>query len=104
VIRLHDEIVAFAAWVEPTSAERRAQQEVVSRISKSVSGRFRDAMVTVFGSVAQGLALPDRCVPKSHVLSYANFRWDILVTVSRALYIDLALLSGLGFRVVCFTN
>lgn len=60
--RLHDEIIAFVAWLEPRPEEITARQEVVSRVSKVVSGRFRDAIVTVFGSVAHDLSFPDGCV------------------------------------------
>lgn len=56
---LHDEIVAFMSWLEPRSEERTARQQVVSRVSKVISGRFRDALVTVVGSVAHELSLPD---------------------------------------------
>jgi non-canonical poly(A) RNA polymerase PAPD5/7 len=60
--RLHDEIVAFTEYLKPTSEERRVRQEVVARVAKCGSARFRDALVRVFGSVAQDLSFPDGCV------------------------------------------
>ncbi|KAK7695252.1 hypothetical protein QCA50_002442 [Cerrena zonata] len=57
--RLHDEIVAFTAWVKPTSYERTARELVVSKIRELIHVKFPYAEVSLFGSVAQDLSLPN---------------------------------------------
>lgn len=58
-MRLHDEIVAFVEYMEPTDQERRARELVIARVGDIVKRRFPTSAVTVFGSVAHGLVLPD---------------------------------------------
>ncbi len=60
VYRLHDEVVAFVDFMEPTDQERRARELVIARVSDLVKRRFPTCTVTLFGSVAQNLTLPDR--------------------------------------------
>ncbi|EPQ60182.1 Nucleotidyltransferase [Gloeophyllum trabeum ATCC 11539] len=57
--RLHDEIVAFVKYVDPTPQETSARKLVIGRISEIVRERFRNSRVEVFGSIAQNLCLPD---------------------------------------------
>lgn len=56
--RLHDEIVAFIQYVQPTSEETSAREKVVKRLTDLIQRRFADCEVKIFGSVAQGLSLP----------------------------------------------
>ena len=56
--RLHDEIVAFIQYVQPTPEETSAREKVVKRLTELIQRRFWNCEVKIFGSVAQGLSLP----------------------------------------------
>lgn len=56
--RLHDEIVAFIRYVQPTPEETGARERVVKRLTDLIQRRFWNCEVKIFGSVAQGLSLP----------------------------------------------
>ncbi|TFK42144.1 hypothetical protein BDQ12DRAFT_710433 [Crucibulum laeve] len=58
--RLHDEIVAFTEWMQPTSQETEARERVFQFIVTVIKQQLRDAEVNLFGSSATGLGLPDR--------------------------------------------
>lgn len=55
--RLHDEIVAYTTYMQPTAQENRARQMVLTCI-QGVVGHFLDGEVNLFGSCATGLWLP----------------------------------------------
>ncbi|KIM82309.1 hypothetical protein PILCRDRAFT_8117 [Piloderma croceum F 1598] len=57
--RLHDEIVAYMAYVQPTSQEETTRRQVYDFIKKTVKGRFHRSEMSLFGSVAHDLCLPD---------------------------------------------
>lgn len=57
--RLHDEIVAFLEYMRPTIQERRARELVTARVTDIVKRRFPTGTVTLFGSAAHDLVLPD---------------------------------------------
>lgn len=52
-------------YVNPTPRELKAREAALSCLRRVVHGRFSNARVSVFGSCATGLSLPDRCVPPS---------------------------------------
>ncbi|KAJ7760112.1 hypothetical protein DFH07DRAFT_918810 [Mycena maculata] len=56
--RLHQEIVAYVAYVQPTPQERTARQKLVVAIQKALRRRFPDGELKLFGSAAMGLCLP----------------------------------------------
>ncbi|KAJ6457266.1 hypothetical protein C8R45DRAFT_913659 [Mycena sanguinolenta] len=56
--RLHQEIVAYVAYVQPTPQENTARQTLREVIQKALRYRFPDGEVRVFGSQATGLCLP----------------------------------------------
>ncbi|KAI0066580.1 Nucleotidyltransferase, partial [Artomyces pyxidatus] len=56
--RLHDEIVAFAVYMLPTSQEVTARQNIIKRIESVLLRRFRGGKVHVYGSVSTNLCLP----------------------------------------------
>ncbi|KAJ7238767.1 Nucleotidyltransferase [Mycena haematopus] len=56
--RLHQEIVAYAAYVQPTPQENTARQTLLEVIQKALRHRFPDGEVKIFGSQATGLCLP----------------------------------------------
>jgi non-canonical poly(A) RNA polymerase PAPD5/7 len=60
--RLHDEIVAYMAYVQPTLQEETTRRQVYDFIKKTVKGRFARSEVNLFGSVAHDLCLPDGLV------------------------------------------
>lgn len=56
--RLHDEIIAYLRYVEPTPAEVEARRRVTEKISELVRCRFWTCEIKTFGSMAQNLYLP----------------------------------------------
>lgn len=60
--RLHDEIVAYVAYINPTKQEKYARSQVITRIGDVVRARFPRFDLETFGSTAQDIYLPDGCV------------------------------------------
>ena len=58
LLRLHEEILDFAAFVAPTPAERCAAEAALASLVAVVAAVFPGAAVEVFGSRANGLVLP----------------------------------------------
>ncbi|KAJ7827188.1 hypothetical protein B0H13DRAFT_2214461 [Mycena leptocephala] len=56
--RLHQEIVAYVAYVQPTPQEKTARETLLEVIQKTLGRRFPDGEVKMFGSGATGLCLP----------------------------------------------
>ncbi|KAJ7641073.1 hypothetical protein FB45DRAFT_999905 [Roridomyces roridus] len=56
--RLHHEIVAFAAWVQPTSQETTARHALREMIQQVIRLRFPAGELQLFGSEVTGLCLP----------------------------------------------
>ncbi|CAL1694798.1 unnamed protein product [Somion occarium] len=57
--RLHDEIVAFVTYVTPTPSERAARELVVATVREIIRRRFPRSEVSIIGSVAHDLYLPN---------------------------------------------
>ncbi|KDQ62953.1 hypothetical protein JAAARDRAFT_360875 [Jaapia argillacea MUCL 33604] len=57
--RLHDEIVAYVAYIAPTQAETSARHFVITHLHEVIKRRFRDAALRMFGSVVHQVCLPD---------------------------------------------
>ncbi|KZT73436.1 Nucleotidyltransferase [Daedalea quercina L-15889] len=57
--RLHDEIVAYVAYIMPTEQEIYARSRVIARVGDVVRRRFQRCDLATFGSTAQNLYLPD---------------------------------------------
>ena len=55
---LHNEIIDFCKWIQPTKEDQANRQTLVKRIKKVVRESYPDAVVMVFGSCASGLNLP----------------------------------------------
>ncbi|KAJ7799109.1 hypothetical protein B0H14DRAFT_2904382 [Mycena olivaceomarginata] len=55
---LHQEIVAYVAYVQSTPQETTARQTLLEVIQKTLRRRFPDGEVKMFGSQATGLCLP----------------------------------------------
>jgi non-canonical poly(A) RNA polymerase PAPD5/7 len=68
--RLHDEIVAYMTYVQPTTQEETTRGQVYDFVEKTVKGRFNRGEVSLFGSVAHDLCLPDGLVAHQ---TYRNF-------------------------------
>lgn len=66
VLQLHEEILEFTAWIEPTKAENAARGKVILQIESIIKKRFSSAIVEPFGSYYTGLNLPigdiDLCI------------------------------------------
>ncbi|KAJ7144775.1 hypothetical protein C8R43DRAFT_1070614 [Mycena crocata] len=97
--RLHQEIVAYVAYVQPTAQERTARQKLVEVIQKTLRRRFPDGELKLFGSAATGLCLPTgdmdiavmtrEVIPPSEkkrplfqmstILKSARLTWDVQV-------------------------
>ncbi|KAJ6601034.1 hypothetical protein DFH09DRAFT_1126548 [Mycena vulgaris] len=56
--QLHQEIVAYVAYVQPTPQEKTARQKLLEAIRKALLRRFPDGELKLFGSAATGLCLP----------------------------------------------
>ncbi|KAJ7439957.1 hypothetical protein FB451DRAFT_1301119 [Mycena latifolia] len=56
--RLHQEIVAYVAYVQSTSQEQTARQTLLEATRKALVRRFPDGELKLFGSGATGLCLP----------------------------------------------
>jgi DNA polymerase sigma len=50
------------AYVQPTSQEETTRRQVYDFIKKTVKGRFHRSEISLFGSVAHDLCLPDGLV------------------------------------------
>ena len=88
--RLHNEIIAYAAYITPTAQERLARERVIARVGDVVKRRFPDATVTAFGSVAHDLYFPDRYARNIPIYASAIKRGaysdiDLVVRVPREL-------------------
>jgi non-canonical poly(A) RNA polymerase PAPD5/7 len=57
---LHQELVDFYDYIQPTEAEMVMRGQVVGRIIDVVQGIWSKAEVKVFGSFATSLLLPTR--------------------------------------------
>ncbi|KAF7352450.1 Non-canonical poly(A) RNA polymerase PAPD5 [Mycena venus] len=95
--RLHEEIVAYVAYVQATPQETTARQALLDVIQKTLKRRFPDGEVKLFGSGATGLCLPtgdmdlvvmtkEEIVEKkrplfqmSTILKAARLTWDVQV-------------------------
>jgi non-canonical poly(A) RNA polymerase PAPD5/7 len=58
LLRLHQEIVDFCRFTEPTAAEAAARAAAVARVRAVVTSIWPGAQLAVFGSFATGLYLP----------------------------------------------
>ncbi|KAJ7292560.1 Nucleotidyltransferase [Mycena rebaudengoi] len=56
--RLHEEIVAYVTYVQPTTQETIARQKLLQILQSTLRRRFPDGELKVFGSAATGLCLP----------------------------------------------
>ncbi|KAJ7511705.1 hypothetical protein B0H11DRAFT_1952680 [Mycena galericulata] len=56
--RLHQEILAYVAYVQPTPQEKTARQKLVEVLQRTLRRRFPDGELKLFGSAATGLCLP----------------------------------------------
>ena len=78
---LHNEIVQFARFIEIKDEEKAARMKVANQATFLIKELFPEATVTMFGSVATGL-----CIPQSDVdLAVTNCSKDAIYVVSRAL-------------------
>lgn len=57
--RLHDEIVAYMSYVQPTTQEQTTRGKMYDFVRETVKRRFNRSEVGLFGSVAHDLCLPD---------------------------------------------
>ena len=57
-LRLHEELLDFAAFISPTSSEERQRAALLSRLSSLILSLFPSASVHPFGSYATKLYLP----------------------------------------------
>jgi DNA polymerase sigma len=55
--RLHDEIVVYTFYINPTAQERAARDCLIAYVTRLIKRRFVTAEVHLFGSVAQDLCL-----------------------------------------------
>ena len=58
LLRLHQEIVEFAKFLQPTAQERRKRQDAIARVKEVIVSLWPSARVEVFGSYETGLYLP----------------------------------------------
>lgn len=58
LMRLHNEIVAFTAMLEPTAEETASRAASLACLREVVAGMWKGAEVQVFGSYATGLYTP----------------------------------------------
>lgn len=56
--RLHDEIMAYVHYIQPTPQEVEVRKIVSARVEEVAVRRFRDARVHTYGSVTTNLSLP----------------------------------------------
>ncbi|KAJ7603639.1 hypothetical protein DFH06DRAFT_1256414 [Mycena polygramma] len=82
--RLHQEIVAYVAYVQPTPQETTARQTLFEVIQKSLQRRFPDGELKMFGSAATGLDMDLVAAEKkrplfqmSTILKAARITWDV---------------------------
>lgn len=58
LLRLHQEIIEFVGFLQPTSEEKQTRVEAISRVKDSIHSLWPHARVEVFGSYETGLYLP----------------------------------------------
>ncbi len=56
--RLHEEVLEFGAWIEPTAAERRMREGVLTRLREVAIRLWPASQLRTFGSMALGVYLP----------------------------------------------
>ena len=59
LVQLHEEILDFFAYVQPSESERKAQHEVFTRIETVATKLWPGAEIKPFGSLTTGLWLPN---------------------------------------------
>ena len=57
-LRLHEELLDFAAFISPTSAEERQRAALLSRFTSLIESLFPSASLSAFGSYSTKLYLP----------------------------------------------
>jgi non-canonical poly(A) RNA polymerase PAPD5/7 len=57
-IYLHNEILDFVQWIQPSIDKKEQRENLVKHIKKVVKKEYPEAVVMVFGSCATGLNLP----------------------------------------------
>lgn len=70
--RLHDEIVAYCAYIFPTIQEIHARLQVIARTAEVVRRRYPYCTLETFGSTAQNLYLPSGYVSSFPIYSIEN--------------------------------
>lgn len=71
--RLHDEIAAYVAYIQPTQQERDTRKQVYEFVESTIKKRFSHSEVSLFGSVAFDLCLPDGLAAPSEFPAYCIF-------------------------------
>lgn len=56
---LHNEVLDFEKWMQPSDNDRSSREALVKKIKRVVKESYPDAVVMVFGSCATGLNLPN---------------------------------------------
>jgi len=56
---LHNEILDYVKWIEPSKEDRSTREDLVKKIKRVVKDSYPDAVVMVFGSCATNLNLPN---------------------------------------------
>ncbi len=59
---LHEDILQFCTYLQPTTEEGHMRLDVFARFSRAVHGQFPTAHVEAFGSSTTGLSLPRRYI------------------------------------------
>ncbi|CAE7897177.1 Trf4-1, partial [Symbiodinium sp. KB8] len=59
LLRLHEEVLEFVSMMRPTAAEEEAANVTLLRVVSVVKHGWPDAEITLFGSRASGMALPE---------------------------------------------
>lgn len=64
-IRLHEEIVDFANWINPWTDEQRMRDWVAEKVTLIIQELWPKVHVRIYGSFHTNLYLPSRCVSPS---------------------------------------
>lgn len=59
MLRLHEEVLEFVSMLRPTVDEQEAANTTLMRVVDVVRSQYPGAEITLFGSRASGMALPD---------------------------------------------
>ena len=84
LLQLHEEIIDFFDFMQPTEREKKAREELLIRIKKVIKGIWPESEVHIFGSYETGLWLPNSDLDIMVLTFNSDPAEDLIHTLSRS--------------------